>query len=258
MLEIESIDYAIGDKTILSHVGLQVKAGELWVILGPNGAGKSTLLNVLSGELSAFQSQVCLNQQPLTSYTPIQLARLRAVMPQSVGLEFGFWVKEVVALGLLDAPRDQIENLVKQALALFDVSHLAQRNYLTLSGGEKQRTHLARVMAQILSPLTTASARFLLLDECTSNLDLAHQQQVFKVLKQCAREQNMGVVAVLHDLNLASQFADQALLLHEGAVYASGRVETVLTQANIEAVYQTPVEVIERPNAWRIIVPSSR
>lgn len=258
MLEIKSIDYAIGDKTILSQVDLQVKAGELWVILGPNGAGKSTLLNVLSGELSAFQSQVVLNQQPLNTYSANQLARLRAVMPQSVGLEFGFLVKEVVALGVLDASRDQVEGLVNQALALFDVSHLAERNYLTLSGGEKQRTHLARVMAQILNPLTTTSTRYLLLDECTSNLDLAHQQQVFKVLKQCVREQNMGVVAVLHDLNLASQFADQALLLHEGAVYASGQVKKVLTQANIEAVYQNSVEVIERPDAWPIIVPSGR
>lgn len=255
MLEIQSIDYVIGDKTLLSQVELQVKAGELWVILGPNGAGKSTLLNVLSGELTRFQSQVFLNQQPLTAYSANQLARLRAVMPQSVGLEFGFLVKEIVALGLLDAPRDQFETLVNQALALFDVSHLAQRNYLTLSGGEKQRTHLARVMAQILTPSNTSVERFLLLDECTSNLDLAHQQQVFKVLKQCAHEQNMGVVAVLHDLNLASQFADQALLLNHGEVYASGPVQTVLTKPNIETVYQCSVEVIKRPGSWSVVVP---
>ena len=256
MLEIQSIDYAIGNKKILSHIGLQVKAGELWVVLGPNGAGKSSLLNVLSGEINGFQSQVFLNQQPLSAYSASQLARLRAVMPQSVGLEFGFLVKEVVALGLLDAPRDQIEGLVSQALALFDVAPLAERNYLTLSGGEKQRAHLARVMAQILNPLSQDAERFLLLDECTSNLDLAHQQQVFKVLRHCVREQNMGVVAVLHDLNLASQFADKALLMHEGAVYASGSIETVLTQANIEAVYQCSVEIIERPNTWPVVVAS--
>lgn len=256
MLEIQSIDYAIGNKKILSHIDLQVKAGELWVVLGPNGAGKSSLLNVSSGEISGFQSQVFLNQQPLSAYSASQLARLRAVMPQSVGLEFGFLVKEVVALGLLDAPRDQVEGLVKQALALFDVAQLAERNYLTLSGGEKQRTHLARVMAQILNPLSQGAERFLLLDECTSNLDLAHQQQVFKVLRHCVREQNMGVVAVLHDLNLASQFADKALLMHEGGVYASGSIETVLTQANIEAVYQCSVEVIERPNTWPVVVAS--
>nr|WP_029934049.1 heme ABC transporter ATP-binding protein [Thiomicrospira pelophila] len=256
MLEAQSINYTIGNKAILSEVSLQVKAGEIWVVLGPNGAGKSSLLNVLSGELNRFQSQVFLNQQPLTSYTSSQLARLRAVMPQSVGLEFGFLVKEVVALGLLDTSRDKVEGLVNQALTLFDVTHLAERNYLTLSGGEKQRTHLARVMAQVLNPLTLAEERFLLLDECTSNLDLAHQQKVFKVLKQCVREQKMGVVAVLHDLNLASQFADKALLMHEGAVYASGRVESVLTQNNIETVYQSSVEVIERPGAWPIIVPN--
>ncbi|HEY9017203.1 heme ABC transporter ATP-binding protein [Thiomicrospira sp.] len=254
MLEIQSVDYAIDDKKILNHIDLQVKAGELWVVLGPNGAGKSSLLNVLSGEIPRFQSQVFLNKQPLSAYSASELAKLRAVMPQSVHLEFGFLVKEVVALGLLDASRDQTEALVKQCLALFDVAHLAQRNYLTLSGGEKQRTHLARVMAQILTSRSQDAERFLLLDECTSNLDLAHQQQVFKVLKRCVTDQNMGVVAVLHDLNLASQFADKILLMHEGAVFASGSVETVLTQANIEAVYQCSVEVIERTSAWSVVV----
>ena len=257
MLSTHALDFSIEKKTILQSISLSVKPGELWVLLGPNGAGKSTLLNALAGEVESLRAQVRLGERALSEYSLRELAYYRAVMPQSVHLDFAFLVEEVVAMGLLGARAQTIPDLVAEALTLFDVPHLAQRNYLTLSGGEQQRVQLARVVAQSLLAVRSGcvAEHFLLLDECTSSLDLAHQQQVFKVFKRLCADYSIGILAVLHDLNLASQFADKALLLSNGACHAMGAVSEVLTQTNIEQVYRTPVEVIRREQAWSIIVP---
>jgi iron complex transport system ATP-binding protein len=219
------------------------------------------LLKVLAGEWEVYKPAVAFHQRPLSSYTSRELAQLRAVMPQAVHLDFPFLAQEVVSMAVPYADKAEVKRRVEEALGLFDVTHLAQRNYLTLSGGEQQRVQLARVLAQILHAAQQAKqtgglSPLLLLDECTSSLDLAHQQQVFKVLRSLARDVNMAVVAVLHDLNLASQYADRALLLSEGKLVQQGQIHQVLTQSTIEAVYQTPVEIIERPNRYPVIVPS--
>ncbi|UQB42183.1 heme ABC transporter ATP-binding protein [Thiomicrospira microaerophila] len=260
MISVEDFNLTLNGKAILQQVSVEIEAGEVFVILGPNGAGKSSLLKVLAGELEAYKPAVQFHQRPLSSYAPRELAQLRAVMPQSVHLDFPFLAEEVVSMAIPYAGKAEVKRRVDEALALFDVSHFAQRNYLTLSGGEQQRVQLARVLAQILTAAKQAEQTgglppLLLLDECTSSLDLAHQQQVFKVLRRLARDVKMAVVAVLHDLNLASQYADRALLLSEGKIVQQGPVHQVLTQSTIEAVYQTPVEIIERPDRYLVIVP---
>lgn len=260
MISVENLNLTLGAKPILQGVSVEVCAGELFVILGPNGAGKSSLLKVLAGEMEAYKSAVQFHQRPLSNYAPRELAQLRAVMPQAVHLDFPFLAQEVVSMAIPYVAKAEANVRVQEALEIFDVSHLAERNYLTLSGGEQQRVQLARVAAQVLTTAKQAKQAhslppLLLLDECTSSLDLAHQQQVFKVLRDLAQDYNMAVIAVLHDLNLASQFADRALLLSEGKTYQQGRVHQVLTQSTIEAVYQTPVEIIERPDRYPVIVP---
>lgn len=262
MISVDDFNLTLNGKPILQQVSVEIDAGEVFVILGPNGAGKSSLLKVLAGEFEAYKTAVEFHQRPLSSYAPRELAQLRAVMPQAVHLDFPFLAEEVVSMAIPYVGKAEVVRRVREALDLFDVSHLAQRNYLTLSGGEQQRVQLARVLAQILTAAKQAEQGgglppLLLLDECTSSLDLAHQQQVFKVLRHLAREYNISVVAVLHDLNLASQYADRALLLSEGKAVKQGAVQKVLTQATIEAVYQTPVEIIERTGRYPVIVPLS-
>lgn len=262
MISVENFNLTLNGKAILHQVSVSICAGKLSVILGPNGAGKSSLLKVLAGELDAGKSAVQFHQRPLSSYTPRELARLRAVMPQAVYLDFPFLAEEVVNMAIPYADKAERQQRVEEALALFDVSHLAQRDYLTLSGGEQQRVQLARVFAQVLTSAKEARrhqglAPLILLDESTSSLDLAHQQQVFKVLRRWVDDYKVAVVAVLHDLNLASQYADDAILLANGRVIEQGPVAQVLTQTTIEAVYQTPVKVIDRPGRWSIIVPGS-
>lgn len=257
MLNVESLSYQISKTAILKNISLATRPGELWVVLGPNGAGKSSLLSILAGEHFNFSGQVLLVSKPLQDYRAQELAQVRAMMPQSVTLDFGFQVKEVVEMGLLSSFIGEGSELIQRALDLFEVSDLSNRNYLTLSGGEQQRVQLARIAAQLLSSprIQKKQPQILLLDECTSSLDVAHQQQVFKVLTVLIKQYRLCVIAVLHDLNLASQFADKALLLHQGEVYASGDIQQVLTQQNIEEVYQTPVTIIERHQAWSVIVP---
>jgi len=260
MIAVENFNLTLDGTAVLCEITVEIKAGELFVILGPNGAGKSSLLKVLAGEMETYKSVVKFHDRVLSSYSVRELAQLRAVMPQAVHLDFPFLVEEVVSMAVLHANKAESQQRVSEALALFDVNHLAQRNYLTLSGGEQQRVQLARVVAQILHVAQQAKQSgglppLLLLDECTSSLDLAHQQQVFQVLRRMARDYGMSVIAVLHDLNLASQYADRALLLSEGKTYQQGQVHQVLTQQTIEAVYQTPVDIIDRPGAWPIIVP---
>jgi iron complex transport system ATP-binding protein len=260
MISVENFNLTLSGKAILRAISVEVKAGELFVILGPNGAGKSSLLKVLAGEMEAYKSAVEFHGRALSSYSPRALAQLRAVMPQAVHLDFPFLAEEVVSMAVLHASKAESQQRVHQALNLFDVAHLSERNYLTLSGGEQQRVQLARVVVQILHAAQQAKQSdglppLLLLDECTSSLDLAHQQQVFQVLRRLAKDYDMAVVAVLHDLNLASQYADRALLLSNGQAYQQGAVHQVLTQQTIETVYQTPVEVIEREGRWPVIVP---
>lgn len=264
MLQAHDLSYKIGGKSILKEVSIEVATGEILVILGPNGAGKSTLLKALSGELPELSQQVMFNGLSLNSYQNRQLASLRAVMPQSVHLDFAFSVEEVVNMGVLSARPQEAKRRVLQALQLFDVAHLLDRNYLTLSGGEQQRVQLARVVVQILPEVSadvsdsnqvSAEGRYLLLDECTSSLDLAHQQQVFSVLKKLTQQQGIGIVAVLHDLNLASQYADRALLMCDGQSYAYDHCAEVLSESNISQVYHCPVDVIPREGSWSLVVP---
>lgn len=263
MLEAHNLNYEIGGKSILKEVSIEASPGEILVILGPNGAGKSTLLKALSGELPELNPQVTFNGLSLNRYQNRQLAGLRAVMPQAVHLDFAFLVEEVVSMGVFCSQRQEEKKRVLHALDLFDVAHLIDRNYLTLSGGEQQRVQLARVVAQILPEISDnkstvsveTEGRYLLLDECTSSLDLAHQQQVFSVLKTLAKEQGIGIIAVLHDLNLASQYADKALLMSCGESYAYDQCTEVLSESNISQVYHCPVDVISREGSWSLVVP---
>lgn len=188
-------------------------------MLGPNGAGKSSLLGALSGELSAHQGRVLLDQRELAQWEGMQRAQRLAVLPQASSLDFAFRVEEVVGLGRLPHQTGRIRDaqIVSAALAAADVGHLRDRSYLALSGGERQRVHLARVLAQLWPGQEGQS---LLLDEPTSALDPLHQHVTLQAIRAFA-EQGVAVLVILHDLNLAARYCDRVLLL-EGARSFSG------------------------------------
>ena len=256
MLKVENLNISLQKKQILFNIDFEIETGMFVSVLGPNGAGKSTLLKALSGDIASAMSTVSLEGKTLKEYQPKELANLRSVMPQAIQLDFPFLVSEIIEMSLVNnIPYKDRAGYVEEALSLFDVCHLTDRNYLTLSGGEQQRVQLARVIAQITINKDN-SPRYLFLDECTASLDLAHQHQVFEVVSEVIKNKNIAVISVLHDLNLASQYSDKLVLMQEGRIIAQGTVEQVLTAEQVSNVYGYPVEIIHHHKGWPMIIPA--
>jgi iron complex transport system ATP-binding protein len=240
MLTGHDLHWQAGGRQLLGGLSIEVRPGELHVVLGVNGAGKSTLLKLLAGDLRPSQGEVRLNGREIRSWPLRQRARLRAVLPQGDNLRFAFSAREVVALGrqaALSGSPEQESAVLAAAMAEADVLPLAQRSYLQLSGGERQRVQLARVLAQLaLLPGQSPTPRYLLLDEPTAALDLAHQHACMALLRR-GLGTGLGVLAVLHDINLASSYADTVSLLHQGRLLAQGPPAVVLTPALLGQAY---------------------
>jgi iron complex transport system ATP-binding protein len=204
---------------------------------------------MLSLERKPSAGALSINARPAGSYKSAELAKFRAVMPQLSQVAFDFKVREVVELGRYPhrlQPSSAELDITPRAMALTQVDHLAHRAFNTLSGGEKARVHLARALAQIWEPTPAQGCRWLLLDEPTASLDLAHQQAVMQTVRRWAKSQGVGVIAVLHDLNLALRFADQVMVLQAGASVASGAATTTLTPALIAQVWGVDCYLTQR------------
>ena len=234
---------------LLDAVDFSAAPGRVHALIGPNGAGKSTLLAALAGDRPAAAGTVHLGDTPVASRSPKALARLRAVLTQEHAVSFPFPVREIVAMGRHpwagSAAADDDDHEIDAAMAATDVSHLAARTVPSLSGGERARVALARVIAQ-RTPV-------LLLDEPTAALDLKHQEDVLRLARVHA-EAGATVVVVLHDLNLAAAYADDITLLRLGRVVAAGAPADVLTAERIEAVYGQSVEVLPHPRTGAPLV----
>ncbi|MFT6510739.1 MAG: iron complex transport system ATP-binding protein [Parvibaculaceae bacterium] len=250
MIEARQISVSLGQRPVLHDVSVEVSPGEVVSLLGPNGAGKSTLLSVLAGGLRPASGAVTLDAFPLEQFDASSLARRRAVFSQQQGLNFGFQVREVVALGRSGhLGRHDDDQAIDGALEETGAAHLAGRSFQALSGGERQRVHLARVVAQIW-PGENASAeagRFLLLDEPTNNLDLAHQHGMLTLARKLA-QRGIGVLCVLHDPNLAALYSDRVVLMENGRIQAAGTPRDVLRPDLLEAVYGLAVNVLDHPS----------
>ena len=238
---------AYGDK-LLSDVNLACESGKLLGIVGENGAGKSTLLNTLAGLSKPTIGKVFINGNDIENESCEQLASLRAVLPQNSDLSFPLSAIEVVRLGMSlgsIATNDQ-EHLLYQCLMEFDAGHLSNRNYLTLSGGEKQRVQLARVIAQLRCH-KNESPQFLLLDEPISALDLYQQYQTLRNVKRLTSS-GIGVIAILHDLNMASLYCDQIAVLKKGELIALGVPQMVITEEIVSQAFNIQATIQSHPD----------
>lgn len=238
-LSYDQLAFAVRGRTLLHPLSGALAAGRVTAILGPNGAGKSTLLGLLCGSLKATQGTVALDGQALACWPHASLARRRAVLAQDNAVAFNLTVQEVVALGRYphrQCPSRQENHIVAQAMALAGVAGMAQQGIQHLSGGERARAHFARVLAQVWEAPEQGS-RWLFLDEPTAALDLRHQTDLLQRARDWATQQGVGVVAVVHDLNLALRFADRALVLDQGHCVADGPPAQVLTPALLAQVW---------------------
>lgn len=244
-------------REVLHDISLEVAAGELLAVVGPNGAGKSTLLKVLGGALEPWRGVVELKDRPLKDYDRRTLARRLASLGQESASAFAFTVLEMVLMGRsphLGALRLEGEHdlqIAREALERFDLLPLAARAINEISGGERRRVFLARVLAQ--------EPEVALLDEPTSFLDLKHVAEIFSLLTQLRAERAMAVVATLHDLNVAALYADRILLLKNGQAVSCGTADQVLTEKNLRQVYETEVYVGRNPMTGAVaVLPAAR
>jgi len=246
----DRIHVARNGREVLADLSLTIAPGTVTGLLGANGAGKSTLLAALSGELAPRSGRLALDGVDLQDLGVRRQARLRAVLPQKPALTFDLQVSEVVAMGAYPFPElapAEVDALVHDALALAGVSALAERRYLALSGGEQQRVQFARVLTQCRAGRQAGQARYLMLDEPISNLDPRHQGELLAVSARLAHEEGMGVLVILHDVNLAARWCDQLVLLAGGHVHAAGAPAEVLTPALLRGVYDVDADVLPHP-----------
>ena len=268
MLQAHGIAVQRGERQILTDIDLSLPAGQVIGVLGANGAGKSTLLAALAGELSPSTGRITLNGRPLSAWPAAELARCRAVLPQSPSLQFDLPVATVIGMGAYPharhtrtgAPRTdsrdtaraaiaEDQRILQRVLALADVQDLYERRYRCLSGGEQQRVHLARVLYQLLLARQGHDEyRVLMLDEPTASLDPRHQLLLLSAVHTLAHEENVAALVIMHDLNLAAGCCDRLLLLGQGRVAACGTPAQVLTPDTLRQVYGVEATVLPHPN----------
>ncbi|MEU4272824.1 heme ABC transporter ATP-binding protein [Streptomyces sp. NPDC026092] len=249
--EARGLRVGLGGREVLGGVDARVRAGEVLALVGPNGAGKSTLLGALAADLAPAGGEVRICDRPATGWSAPELALRRAVLPQAAALAFPFPVAEVVRMGR--APwagtgyEEEDEAAVAEAMAATEVAEFADRPFSALSGGERARVALARVLAQ--------RTALLLLDEPTAALDLRHQELVLQVCRERAAA-GVAVVVVLHDLGLAAAHADRVAVLHAGRIAADGPPAEVFDEELLSRVYRQPVDVLAHPRTGvPLVVP---
>lgn len=259
MITVNGLTGGYAGDEVLKGISFQVGHGELFGILGPNGSGKTTLLKMISGALEFRKGAIELDSRPLTQYSPKQLARMMAVLPQHSDQAFPYRVKETVSLGRYAHQKgwfhswsEEDEQIVLKVMEQTGITHLQEKSIVELSGGERQRVYLAQALAQ--------QPRILLLDEPTNHLDLSFQKELLDLLKKWAAEEELTVVSIFHDLNLASLYCDRLLLMENGEVLIVDTPAEVLKEERIKAVYKTKVKNHPHPEIARpqlLLVPKS-
>lgn len=259
MLKVSNLTCGYDGRRILKGISFEVNKGDFLGIIGPNGAGKTTLFRAMTKILPILEGKIIYDGKDLTKISNKELAKKVAVLPQILEIIFPFTVLEFVKMGRFPH-LERFEKIkatdlevVEKALEVTDVLPLKDRKINELSGGERQRVILAQSLAQ--------EPQLLLLDEPTTHLDISHQVDILDVVRKLSKEKNLTIIAILHDLNLASEYCERLILLKEGKIFKAGTPQEVLTYQNIEDVYKTVVVVDKSPISFRphvFLVPKER
>lgn len=247
---------SIGGATLVDAIDLQIAGGETVAIIGPNGAGKSTLLRLLSGDLRATSGEVRLKQRDLRSYPPRQLAWHRAMLSQHVNVAFPYTVEEIVRMGADDSSHASTSSAVEAALDEVGLHDFWHRKLPTLSGGEQQRAHFARVLVQLACGEAAHGPGLLLLDEPTSSLDLRYQIDLVETARRRAGN-GTAVVAILHDINLAVRFADRIVLLDRGGLAVDGNPHDAVTAEHIGRIFEVNADIRFTESGAPFVLPQT-
>ena len=249
-LNLESVSLKLDNRQILKDVSLEINEGEIVSVIGPNGAGKSTLLNVLTGDINPDSGEIFYDNKQLKQISIQERAFTRSVMSQMQTLVFNFSVKDVIEMGWLQRGNSDFSNnfsmAFKNVTKECNVHNLIHRKFNSLSGGEQRRVHFARTLLQLWRPSESNDPRYLLLDEPTANLDLSSEMLLMNILKKRA-SLNVGILVILHDLNLASHFADKIAIIKDGEIMAFGEPEKIMEDAFLTSIYEVPIKVKHDP-----------
>jgi iron complex transport system ATP-binding protein len=250
MLVGQNISVRYGKRSVLENVSLELRSGEIVAMLGPNGAGKTTMLRALNGSVRISSGMIELDDKPLPEYSRREIAKRVAVVAQENETKFPLTVLDFVLAGrfangsAFGCDTDFDIEAAMEALEDCDLTDFEGRLMNELSGGERQRVVLARAIA--------TDAKVFLLDEPTANLDLAHQGQMFRLIRERCRDRNCAALVITHDLNLAAEFANELLMLKDGKTFAFGPPSDVLNQQNINEVYDVRVLLDANPASGKV------
>jgi len=249
MLNVTGLHYKIGNKSILKDLNIDFNPGEFNIILGPNGSGKSTFLKVISGALEGYTGTVFYSGQDLKKIPTKILATQRAVMTQQPELTFPLSVNEVIMMGRYPHfnfnPGEKDFRICNEVTQLLSLNNFKDRNYLTLSGGEKQRVHFARLLVQVWEK-PESGYRYLFLDEPLTSLDINYQQEFLQLIRTLMNKDTV-LIAVLHDINLAIQFGEKLFFIKDGQMVASGQPSSLVTEFLIEDIFAVKSRIIQNP-----------
>ncbi len=242
----EKISLKYNNKSILEDINIEIKKGMILSILGPNGAGKSSLLNILSGDIESNIGNVFYDNTDIKSISIQERAFIRSVMSQNQPIVFDFSVRDIVEMGWLDKGNikysNNINNAIIGVLNDCEIAHLEKRKFNTLSGGEQRRVHFARSLIQLWRESGNKDSRYLMLDEPTSNLDLSHQIKLMNMLKKLAND-GVGILLILHDLNLAFNFSDYIAIIKNGKLFAYDKPLNIINKNILEDVFELTFNV---------------
>lgn len=246
MVKLENIKFQIKDKIILDDVSVNFEKSKLNIVLGPNGSGKSTLIKIISKEIIPNNGNVIYENQNLDLISISELSTYRAVLSQNIEVAFPLSVSEIILMGryphFKNKPNKIDFEICENALNLFDLTNFKNRNYLSLSGGEKQRVQFARVFAQIWLSITQ-KPRLLLLDEPLTFLDIYYQYDLMDKIKLFMKNNSdLTVIGIVHDLNIASKYAYTLTFIKNGKIYKQGLTKEILTEQNIFNVFNINVK----------------
>ncbi|EGA64033.1 iron chelate ABC transporter ATP-binding protein VctC [Vibrio brasiliensis] len=241
MISLKSLTKVFGQFTVVENASAEFEKGQVTSIIGPNGAGKSTLLSMASRLVSSDKGEVLIDCKELSEWDSKELAKRLAVLRQANSITMRFTVREMVSFGRFPYSQGKLnqqdQEVIDKAIEYLDLTEIQHKYLDELSGGQRQLSFIAMVMAQ--------DTDYVFLDEPLNNLDIKHSLQIMKNIRRLAHEMNKAVVVVIHDINFAACYSDIIIALKKGKIVAQGSVEEVIQADILESIYETPFNIVE-------------
>ncbi len=250
-INLQNISISLNNKIVLEDINLNVNSGEVLSLIGPNGAGKSSLINVISGDYLPTKGEVIYDGINIKEFTLEEKSRKRSVMSQFSNIAFDYKVKDIIEFGWVENSIEIFSNMFDEIVLkiskLCDVIDLLNRNINTLSGGEIKRVQLAKTLLQLYNPSQKNHNKYAFMDEPLSNLDLFYEIKVLKIIQSIAKSQGIGILLVIHDLNLATKFSDKIALMDKGKLISYGAPEKVMKPKILKSIYKLDIKIQKKP-----------